>query len=160
MGPTYTAPQIAELFFKEIFKLHGLPRNIISDRDSKFLNLFWKEIFKLTRTELTPSTSYHPQIDGQTKIVNKWIEGYLRNYVTGQKNTWVKWLYLGEYCYNNTHHMSIGMSPFKELYGYEATTFGDLIIQESRIPGAKDFIQQSINIMKVLKDNLCHAQNQ
>ena len=56
--------------------------------------------------------------------------------------------------------MSIGMSPFKALYGYEATTFGDLIIQESRIPRAKDFIQQSIDIMKVLKDNLCHAQNQ
>ena len=99
-------------------------------------------------------------MDEQTKIVNKWIEGYLRNYVTGQQNAWIKWLYLGEYCYNNTHHMSIGMSPFKTLYGYEATTFGDLIIQESRVPGAKDFIQQSIHIMKTLKDNLHHAQNQ
>ena len=56
--------------------------------------------------------------------------------------------------------MSIGMSPFKELYGYEATTFGDLINQESRVPGAKDFIQQSIDIMKTLKDNLHYAQNQ
>ena len=56
--------------------------------------------------------------------------------------------------------MSIGMSPFKELYGYEATTFGDLNNQESRVPGAKDFIQQSMDIMKTLKDNLHHAQNQ
>ena len=56
--------------------------------------------------------------------------------------------------------MSIGMSPFKALYGYEATTFGDLIIQESKVPGAKDFIQQSTNIIKILKDNLHHAQNE
>ena len=58
---------------------------------------------------------------------------------------------LGEYCYNNTHHMSIGMSPFKAIYGYEATTFGDLINQRSRVPGAKDFIQQNIDIMKLSK---------
>ena len=122
--------------------------------------MFWKELFKLAGTELTPSTIYHPQIDGQTKIVNKWVEGYLRNYVTGQQNAWVKWLYLGEYCYNNTHHMSIGMSQFKALYGYEATAFGVLINQESRVPGAKDFNQQNIDIMKTLKDNLHHAQNQ
>ena len=56
--------------------------------------------------------------------------------------------------------MSIGMSPFNVLYGYEATTFGDLIVQESRILGAQDFIQQSTNIMKILKENLRHAQNQ
>lgn len=52
------------------------------------------------------------------------------------------------------------MSLFKGLYGYEATTFGDLIIQESNVPGAKDFIQQNFDIMKTLKDNLHHAQNQ
>ena len=66
----YKATQIAELFFKEIFKLHGLPRNIISDRDSKFLSLFWKELFKLARIELTPITSYHPQTYAQIEIVN------------------------------------------------------------------------------------------
>ena len=75
----FKAPQLAEVFFKEIFRLHGLPKNIVSDRDPKFLSLFWKEIFKLSGIELTPSTSYHPQTDGQIEIVNKWIEGYLRN---------------------------------------------------------------------------------
>ena len=99
-------------------------------------------------------------MDGQIEIVNKWREVYLKNYVTGQQNARIKWLYLGEYYYNNTHHMSIGMSPFKALYGYEATTFGDLIIQERKVPRAKDFIQQCIDIMKTLKDNLNHAQNQ
>ena len=60
----YKAPKIAELFFKEIFWLHGFPKNIISERDRKFLSLFWKELFRLAGIELNPSTNYHPQIDG------------------------------------------------------------------------------------------------
>ena len=89
-------------------------------------------------TNLTPSTSYHPQADGQTEIVNKWIEGYLWNYVLGQQRDWIKWLHLGEYCYNTTYQMSIGMSPFRALYGYDANTFADLIFGDSRAPKAKD----------------------
>ena len=79
----HTAAQVAELFFREIFRLHGLPKTIVSDRDSCFMGGFWQELFRLVGTELTPSTSYHPQTDGQTEIVNKWLEGYLRNYVSG-----------------------------------------------------------------------------
>lgn len=155
----FKAPQIAEVFFKEIFRLHGLPRTIVSDRDNRFLSNFWQELFRLSGTELTPTTSYHPQTDGQTEIVNKWIEGYLRNYATGQQNAWGKWLHLGEYCCNNTHHMSIRMSPFKALYGYTSTSFGDLIQTESQVARAKDFVQGSMDIINELKDNLLQAQN-
>lgn len=84
---------------------------------------FWQELFRLVRMELTPSSSYHPQTDGQTKRVNKWLERYLRNYVTCQQRTWIQWLHLGEFCYNIRHHMSIGMTPFRALYGYDALTF-------------------------------------
>ena len=55
--------------------------------------------------------------------------------------------------------MSIKMSPFWALYEYEATTFEDLVIEKSKVPGAQDFVQQGIDIMKTLKDNLHHAQN-
>lgn len=78
----FQAPQVVDLFFREVFRLHGLLKTIVTDRDSRFLILFWQELFRLTNTKLTPNTSYHPQTDGQTEIVNKWIEGYLRNYVT------------------------------------------------------------------------------
>jgi hypothetical protein len=61
-----SASQVAKLFFKEVFRLHGLPKNIVSDRDSRFMSTFWQELFRLVGTKLTPSTSYHPQIDGQT----------------------------------------------------------------------------------------------
>ena len=88
--------------------------------------------------ELTPNTSYHPQIDGQTEIVNKWLEGYLRNYVTGQQKAWLGWMHLGEYCYNTTFHMSIGMSSFYALYGYNALNFADVMFGASKAPEAKD----------------------
>eukprot|EP00253_Pinus_taeda_P034951 PITA_34951 len=95
----YTAAQVIELFFREIFRLHGLPKTIVNDRDSRFMGGFWQELFQLVGTELTPSTSYHPQTNEQTEIVNKWLEGYLRNYVSGQQRAWLRWLHLGEYCY-------------------------------------------------------------
>ena len=79
----YFTAQVAELFFREVFKLHELPKTIVSDQDSRFIDAFWQELFRLVGTKLATNTSYHPQSDGQTKIVNKWIEGYLRNYVTG-----------------------------------------------------------------------------
>ena len=64
------------MFFRDVFRLHGLPKTIVSDRDSHFMGGFWQELFRLVGTELTPSTSYHTQTDGQTEIVNKWLEGY------------------------------------------------------------------------------------
>jgi hypothetical protein len=154
------ATQVADLFFREIFRLHGLPKNIVSDRGSRFMSAFWQELFRLTGTELTPSTSYHPQTDGQTEIVNKWLEGYLRNYVVGQQKTWVKWLHLGEHCYNTTYHMFAGMSPFRALYVYDAPSFVDLAFGDKRAPKAKDWFQESQDILKALKDNLQTTQNQ
>jgi hypothetical protein len=109
--------------------------------------------------KLTPSTSYHPQTNGQTKIVNKWVESYLRNYVSGQQRAWLRWLHLGEHCYNTTFHMSIGMAPFRTLYGYDAPTLMDIVFGDSRDPKAKDWIVESQEILKVLKENLHMAQN-
>ena len=72
---------MAELFFREVFHLHGLARNIVSDRDSHFLSIFCMELFRLAGMELSPSITYHSQPVGQIEIVNKRLEGYLRNYV-------------------------------------------------------------------------------
>jgi hypothetical protein len=156
----YKAIQVAELFFREIFRLHGLPKQIVSDRDGRFISAFWQELFRLIGTELATSTSYHPQTDGQTEIVNKWVEGYLRNYVGGQQHTWVRWLHMGEHCYNTTYHMSIRMSPFRALYRYDAPSFFETVFGDSRVPGAKDWIEESQWILKSVKENLQAAQNQ
>jgi hypothetical protein len=132
----------------------------VSDRDNRFMSTFWQELFRLVGTTLTPNTSYHPQTDGQTEIVNKWVEGYLQNYVSGQHKAWVKWLHLGEYCYNTTYHMSIGMSPFRALYSYDPLTFVEIVFRDSRAPMVQDWIQKSQDILRELKDHLHRAQNQ
>ena len=83
----------------------------------------------------------------------------MRNYVSRQQKAWLKWLHLGEYCYSNTHHMSIGMSPFYALYGYHALSFVDMMFDASKALRAKDWIQESQDILRALKDNLATTQN-
>ena len=80
----YTAPQVAQVFVDNIYKLHGLPKTIVSDRDKIFMSLFWKSLFEKLQVQLKFSSAYHPQTDGQTEIVNKCLEGYLRC-MTGER---------------------------------------------------------------------------
>ena len=135
---TISASEVAALFFKDIFRLHGLPIIIINDRDSKFTSAFWQALFDLVGTNLNMSTSYHPPIDGKTERDNQWLEGYLRNYVMGHQGAWETWLHLGEFCYNTTFHLSIIMTPFLALYGYEAPNFVDLMFGDCKAQKDKD----------------------
>ena len=120
---TIYASEVASLFFKDIFRMHGLPKTIINDKDSKFTSALSKALFDLVGTNMNMRTTYHPHTDGKTKRVNHQLEGYLCNYVIGQKGSWETWLHLGEFCYNTTFHLSIKMTPFLALYGYEALNF-------------------------------------
>jgi hypothetical protein len=85
------------------------------------------------------------------------VEGYLRNYVAGKHNAWVRWLHLGEYCYNTTHHMSIGMTPFRALYSYDPLFFIEISFGDSRALMVQDWVQQSQDILRELKDHLQRA---
>ncbi len=70
----YIAAKVASLFLQHVFKLHGMPPSIVSDRDTAFTLLFWEELFRKPGVDLAMSSSYHPQTDGQTKVVNKSLE--------------------------------------------------------------------------------------
>ena len=118
--PTHTiasASDIAQLFVREIVRLHGIPARIISDRDAKFTSKFWTSMFHSLGTLLNLSSAYHPETDGQTERVNQVIEDMLRSYCNQQPRMWLKYLPLVEFAYNSSHHRSLGMSPFKALYG-------------------------------------------
>ena len=78
----FTIAKGAEIFFK-VFRLHGLLKSMVSDKDRIFFIAFWQELFKMVGTNLTPSTRYNPKIYGQIERVNQWLEHYLRNYVSG-----------------------------------------------------------------------------
>ena len=78
---TDTTKQIVDVFCKNIYKLHGFPKVIVSDRDVSSKGKFWKDLCQQTRISLNMSSTYHPQTDGQTEIVNKCLETYLRCFI-------------------------------------------------------------------------------
>ena len=103
----YTAAVVVQAFVDNVFKLHGLPSIIVSDKDPIFTSNFWKELFKIQGVSLHLSSAYHPQTDGQTEVVNKGLETYLRYIAGDQPRTWFRWLSLAEWWYNSTHHSAI-----------------------------------------------------
>ena len=108
----YTAAKIASLYMSHIFKLHGMPASIVSDRDATFTSLFWFELFRLQGIDLAMSIGYHPQSDGQTKIVNKSLEQYLRAFSSDRPHHWAEWLPLAEFWFNTSFHTSLKLTPF------------------------------------------------
>jgi hypothetical protein len=93
----YTASKIADLFVDNIFRLHGMPSSLVSDRDPVFTSSFWQSVFKATGTQLKHSTAHHPETDGQTERVNQSIECYLRCFISAHPHHWAKWLPLCEF---------------------------------------------------------------
>eukprot|EP00253_Pinus_taeda_P034928 PITA_34928 len=114
---SFTPTLVAQSFMDQIFKLHGMPTSIVSDRDPIFSSNFWQELFRIQGTQLKLSTSYHPQTDGQTEFVNKCLETYLRCFTSEKQHLWVQWLPLGEWWYNTNYHATSKMTPYEAVYG-------------------------------------------
>jgi hypothetical protein len=114
---TSDTTHITNLFFKEVVRLHGLPRSIVSDRDTKFLGHFWRNLWKKLGTSLSFSLSYHPQADGQKEVVNRSLGYLLRSLVTEHHSQWDHILSHAEFSYNDSLNRSTGKSPFQIVYG-------------------------------------------
>jgi hypothetical protein len=108
---------ISNIFMKDIFRLHGMPKEIIFDKETKFTSNFWKYLFVGFETKLLLSTTYHPQIDGNIERVNQVLEYMLRMHLMHQPKKWEDYLPLVEFSYNNGYQKSLKMSPFEALYG-------------------------------------------
>ncbi|GJT89995.1 reverse transcriptase [Tanacetum coccineum] len=127
----FTTSTIAQVFLDNVYKLHGLPESIISDRDKVFLSHFWQPLFKVLKVQLKLSTTYHPQTDRQTEVVNRCLECYLRCVISQKPKEWVQWLSLAEFWYNTNFHTSIQTTPFEAVYGQKPPVHVPYMASES-----------------------------
>jgi hypothetical protein len=98
---THKEANIVDVYMKEIYRLHGIPKTIVSERDPEFTSKFWKGLFNGFGTNLNFSSAYHPKSDGQTKRVNQLIEDMLRIYVMDKPSKWEDYLHFIEFSYKN-----------------------------------------------------------
>ena len=115
---TVTAGETARLYLHNVFKHHGLPEDIVSDRGPQFVSKFTQSLLAALDIKGNRSTAYHPQSDGQTERVNQTLEQYLRIFCGYQQDDWSELLPLAEFAYNNAQSASTKMSPFYANYGY------------------------------------------
>ena len=109
-------------FFKDVIKIHGMPRSIVSDKDSKFLSHFWKTLWGKIGTKLLFSTTCHPQTDGQTEVVNRTLGTLLRTVLKKNLKNWEVSLPHIEFSYNRALHSTTNCSPFEVVYGFNPLT--------------------------------------
>ncbi|KAL4568331.1 hypothetical protein LXL04_023940 [Taraxacum kok-saghyz] len=154
----YTAKSVAEVFVKEVIRHHGIPKSIVSDRDPLFLGRFWQEIFKSQGTELHMSSAYHPESDGQTELINRCLQTYLRCFTVDQPHTWSLWIPWAEFWYNFTFHSTTGKTPFKVVYGRPAPTVVQFVPGEVRVDAVITELLDRDEVLRQLKTQLSRAQ--
>jgi len=122
-----TAVDVANSFFRNMFPYHGMPDNIVSDRDPKFKSKFWVRLMELVGVQLKMSTSRHPQTDGASEIMNRMVENYLRCYCNYHQDNWDELLPAAEFAYNSAVSEDIGMSPFELDLGWNPKSPLDML---------------------------------
>lgn len=157
---TTDAVRVAQLFFSDIYRLHGLPTSIVSDRDTRFLSHFWRSLWKMLHTSLDMSTAYHPQSDGQTEVVNRSLGNMLRALVGDNIKAWESRLCQAEFAHNHAVNRSSGFSPFQVVYGFVPRGPLDLapLPDKNRLHGkASDFVSALQDVHKLVSHNLAES---
>ncbi|KAJ2914471.1 hypothetical protein MD484_g5943, partial [Candolleomyces efflorescens] len=153
-----SSPDLAWLFIDRVFRYHGLPDSIVSDRGPTFVSNFWKSLTTCLDIALRHSTAYHPRTDGLTERTNQTLETYLRAYVSYQQDDWVDYLPLAEFVFNNTENASTKQTPFFANYGHHPK-FHPQVSDVSTVPAAEDLSQRLEQIHAELKAQLELAQD-
>ncbi|KAJ0482832.1 putative nucleotidyltransferase, Ribonuclease H [Helianthus annuus] len=155
----FTAATVAREFVNSVVRLHGIPSTIISDRDKVFISSFWQALFKLQGTVLCMSSSYHPQTDGQTEVVNRTLEQYLRCFTGDNPKKWHEWLPWAEYSYNTSTHASTKMMPFQVVYGRVPPKLIPYIRGTAQVQEVETYLNDRDEVLRQLRSNLLTAQN-
>ena len=150
-----TSKGTADLFLREVFRHHGLPSNIVSDRDPRFTAKFWKTLQEALGVDLLMSTAEHPQTDGQAEAAVKVIQKLLKPFVF-QGQDWEDLLPSLEFAYNDTTQSSTGQTPFYLNYGHHPT--GVTRHEPVNNPHAEDQVQYLLRLQEAARDAINDAQ--
>ena len=157
---TCSSEDLADLFLHNVWKHHGLPSTVISDRGPQFASRFWKALCERLGIERRLSTGFHPQTDGQTERFNATMEEYLRLYVNHHQDDWVDWLPLCEFAANNATSETTQVSPFFATFGRDPRMNFDLD-QQIENPEKARAHEAAANLQKIhalLKAEMTAAQ--
>ncbi|GJV76638.1 putative reverse transcriptase domain-containing protein [Tanacetum coccineum] len=151
--------KLARLYLNRIVARHGIPVSIICDRDGRFTSNFWKSFQKALGTDISMSTAYHPETDGQSERTIQTLEDMLRACVIDFGKGWVKHLPLAEFSYNNSYHASIKAAPYEALYGRKCRSpvcWAE--VGEAQLTGP-ELIQETTEKIVLIKQRMQAAQD-
>ena len=157
---TVTSEGSARLYLNNVWKLHGLPHRVVSDRGPQFVSKFTKEVYRLLGIELASSTSYHPQSDGQTERVNQELEQYLRLFTSERQDDWSDLLALAEFSYNNHIHSSTQQTPFMLDTGQHPQMGFEPHEQSSKWETANEFTERMKSTLEEARSALAKAKEE
>ena len=155
----FKASTVATAFMEIIQKIHGNQNIIISDRDPIFPVNFWTKLFYFLGTQLAHISSYDPQSNRKTEIVNKFLEGYLCCFVSDKQTQWLKWLAISEWQYNTSFHTAAKITPFMALYGYHPPSIKLYLRENYKVQEVEDHIEHQQQVIQLSKDSLTLAHN-
>jgi hypothetical protein len=150
---------VVPLYMKEVIRLHGVPKSIIFDRDSKFVSKFWESLHSALGTKLSLSVAFHPQTDGQSERTIQTLEDMLRACVLSWKGSWEDHLALAEFAYNNSYQASIKMAPYEALYGRQFISPLCWETMGERSLVGPDWVQQISEKVREICQNILAAQS-
>ncbi len=136
-----TAGQTTELLMQHVFRIHGFPQDMVSDRGSQFTSRFWKAFGRLIGSTISLFSGFYPQSNGQTERVNQEIEKTLRCLVSNNPSTWSSQLVWAEFAHNTLHHSSLGMSPFECQFGFPPSLISEQDLK-AQVPTAAQLVRR------------------
>ncbi|GAB2278646.1 hypothetical protein Dimus_039301 [Dionaea muscipula] len=157
---TFSLDCLARLYPREIVRLQGVPVSIASDRDPRFVSMFWKAFQQAFGTTLTFSTTYHPQTDGQSKRTIQTLKDLLRACSLDWKGSWDDQLPLIEFSYNNSFQTSLGMASYETLYGRRCRSPNCWFEVGKRQLLGPELVEQTNEKIALIRDRLLAAQRQ